>query len=143
MKFSEIEKDQWEELSPFLDTCLLPITGMTLAVKPFEATGWLERLRDVMDVIEIPFKGRVVTYPAWHYYSDRTKLAADLESWCSSVKKLGFRYVIVATADANLILNCPSVDLWVSPDAEGGIPQQKEISDAIRALWSGQAASTS
>ncbi|MGO4375464.1 DUF2487 family protein, partial [Paenibacillus sp. MCAF20] len=67
MKFSEIEKEQWEELRPYLDTCLLPVTGMDGSEQPYEATEWLERLRDIMDLIEIPFKGRVVTYPACHY----------------------------------------------------------------------------
>ncbi|WP_138750970.1 DUF2487 family protein [Paenibacillus sinopodophylli] len=143
MKFSEIEEAQWEELSPYLDTCLLPITGMTSAVKPYEATEWLERLRDVMDLIEIPFKGRVVTYPAWHYYSDIAQLEADLYKWCSSARSMGFRYVVIATADKELNIECSAVDLCFKPTQAGDIPSKNDVSDAIRALWSGQTATIS
>ncbi|MCF2937628.1 YpiF family protein [Paenibacillus alkaliterrae] len=139
MKFSEISCEQWEELSPFLDTCLLPVTGMTGMVQPFEATAWLERLRDIMDLIEIPFKGRVVTYPAWHYISDHSAFAEMLNEWCASVKKAGFRYIIVVTANQTLNITGPEIDLSLRPDEDGGLPLQAEVSGAIRALWSGQA----
>lgn len=143
MKFSEITREQWDELSPYLDTCLLPVTGISSAVKPYEATEWLEQLRDVMDLIEIPFKGRVVTYPAWHYIYNSGELADHLNEWCSSIKRLGFRYVIVVSASKDLNVHCSAVDLWFHPGAEGVLPQQTEVSDAIRALWSGHASSTS
>ncbi|WP_053376379.1 DUF2487 family protein [Paenibacillus sp. FJAT-27812] len=139
MKFSEISKEQWEELSPYLDTCLLPITGMVEPVQPYEATAWLERLRDLLDLIEIPFKGRVVTYPAWHYIYGKDNFAAHVEQWCASVKQAGFRYVIVVTPDKELKLKCPSVDLWLQPTEEDALPLQTEVSNQIRALWSGQA----
>lgn len=141
MKFSEISREQWEELSPYLDTCLLPVTGMTAQVLPYEATAWLEQLRDIMDLIEIPFKGRVVTYPAWHYINNSGQLAEHLNQWCASIKGLGFRYVIVVTANKDLSVHCPAVDLWFQPGERGEFPIQSEVSGAIRALWSGQAAS--
>ncbi|MDQ8735431.1 DUF2487 family protein [Paenibacillus sp. LHD-38] len=139
MKFSEISKEQWEELSPFLDTCLLPVTGIADSVKPYEATEWLEQLRDIMDLIEIPFKGRVVTYPAWHYHRDRDQLMKDLNEWCSAAKNGGFRYVIVVTANKELRLESSAVDLFFGPGQDGELPQQAEVSTAIRSLWSGQA----
>jgi hypothetical protein len=139
MKFSEISKEQWEELSPYLDTCLLPITGMVEPMQPYEATEWLERLRDLLDLIEIPFKGRVVTYPAWHYMYDQENFAAHVEQWCASVKQAGFRYVIVVTPDKELSLQCPSVDLWLQPTVEDEVPLQTDVSNQIRSLWSGQA----
>jgi 23S rRNA (pseudouridine1915-N3)-methyltransferase len=139
MKFSEITREQWEELSPYLDTCLLPVTGMPNTAKPYEATEWLEQLRDIMDLIEIPFKGRVVTYPAWHYISDSERLSEHLNEWCASAKRGGFRYVIVVTANKQLIVECPEVDLWFGPSNEGELPLQSDVSNAIRSLWSGQA----
>lgn len=138
MKFSEISSGQWEELSPYLDTCLLPVTGMTGTEKPFEATGLLERLRDLMDLIEIPFKGRVVTYPAWHYISENREFMGMLNECCASVKRAGFRYVIVVTANKDMNIACSAVDLFFQPDEEDNPPNQSDVSNAIRALWSGQ-----
>lgn len=143
MKFSEISKEQWEELSPYLDTCLLPVTGMDTSVKPYEATEWLEQLRDIMDLIEIPFKGRVVTYPAWHYHSSRDQLTKELNEWCAAAKTGGFRYVIVVTGNKELTIECSAVDLFFGPGPGGELPLQAEVSSAIRALWSGQATGTS
>lgn len=139
MKFSEISSGQWEELSPYLDTCLLPVTGMTGAEQPYEATEWLERLRDLMDLIEIPFKGRVVTYPACHYISGGSEFMGMLNEWCTSLKRGGFRYVIVVTANKEMNITCPAVDLLLRPDDLGNLPNQADVSNAIRALWSGQA----
>ena len=67
MKFSDIEEQNWEQLAPYLDTCLLPLTGLDGTEKPWQATNALEKLRDFLDLIEIPFRGRIVTYPAAHY----------------------------------------------------------------------------
>ena len=67
MKFSEVEEATWSELSPYFDTCLIPYTGLSGKVCPIEATEALARLRDFMDLVEIPFKGRIITYPAVQY----------------------------------------------------------------------------
>ncbi|MCA0754394.1 YpiF family protein [Paenibacillus sp. N4] len=138
MKFSEITSGQWEELSPYLDTCLLPLTGMSGVEKPFEATEKLERLRDIMDLIEIPFKGRVVTYPAWHYISGRQPFKELLQDWCVSAKNGGFRFVIAVTADPAIHSDIPGIDLWVKPDEGGALPSQAEVSAVIREMWSRQ-----
>lgn len=100
MKFSEVEETTWDELSPYFDTCLIPYTGLTGNETPIQATKALERLRDFMDLVEIPFKGRVITYPAFQY-----GLGEDyslLNEVCHHVKTTGFRYVIIMTADANV-----------------------------------------
>ncbi|WP_028610553.1 DUF2487 family protein [Paenibacillus harenae] len=139
MKFSEITADQWDELSPYLDTCLLPVTGMAGGEKPYEATEWLERLRDMMDLIEIPFKGRVVTYPAWHYITGSGNLPEMVNEWCESAKRAGFRYAIVVTANKELELACPAMNLSFLPNEDGSLPAQADVSDAIRSMWNGQA----
>ncbi|WJH37540.1 YpiF family protein [Paenibacillus sp. CC-CFT747] len=69
VKFSEIREEQWKDLQPYLDTCLLPITGLTGTESPWMTTEALEMLRDIMDLVENPYKGRLVTYPALHYFS--------------------------------------------------------------------------
>jgi hypothetical protein len=114
MKFSEIESSQWEELKPFLDTCLLPVTGMTGLESPAEATRALEDLRDLMDNIEIPFKGRVVTYPACHYTGENEGHAV-VEQLCASFKRTGYRYIIVVSARLTN-LTPASADLIFAPN---------------------------
>ena len=78
MKFSDIDKEQWPELKPYLDTVLLPVTGLSGDEQPWEATRGLEKLRDLIDAVEIPFHGRVVIYPAYHYIS-KTTIEDDLQ----------------------------------------------------------------
>lgn len=136
MKFSEIEENKWGELAPYLDTCLLPVTGMTGQESPPEATVCLERLRDMMDLVEIPFKGRVVTYPACHYWTEGPNFDEMLAKWCEALRTAGFTYIIMITANGSLGLACEAADLVVSPTPEGALPEQSEVSDAIRELWS-------
>ncbi|ALS27787.1 DUF2487 family protein [Paenibacillus cisolokensis] len=133
MKFSDISENQWDELSPYLDTCLLPVTGLTGRERPYEATKALERLRDVLDLIEIPFKGRVVTYPACHYGADSPALLEDL---CAGAKAAGFRYVVLVTGTFGLALTAPSADLIVAPEPDGKAPDASHVAEAIRRLWS-------
>jgi len=133
MKFSDIESGRWAELKPYLDTCLLPVTGLTGLEQPDEATQALEQLRDVMDAIEIPFTGRVVTYPACHYVGDPAG-GELVEALCQSLKRAGFRYVIVVSARLGQ-LNPPSADLRIVPDSTGSAPTGAEIGQAVRDLW--------
>lgn len=100
MKFSEINPAEWEELKPYLDTCLIPVTGLRGDEQPYEVVYALERLRDVMDWVEIPFKGRVVTYPAFQYGQD--DIMEQINAVCANVKSAGFKYVIVISAEVEL-----------------------------------------
>lgn len=99
MKFSEIRQAQWQELKPYLDTCLLPVTGLDGSEEPWQAGDNLERLRDLLDLIEVPYHGRVVTYPAYHYTDDE-QIEASLSRICQRLKESGFRYVIIALLNA-------------------------------------------
>ncbi|GMK46198.1 hypothetical protein PghCCS26_33270 [Paenibacillus glycanilyticus] len=134
MKFSDIAEQQWDELKPYLDTCLLPVTGMTGLEQPFEATLALEQLRDVMDLIEIPFKGRIVTYPAMHYMNEDSA-GALVSKTCRSLKETGFRFVIVISAKNQVGLECPDADLVICPDGDGEAPTAANVSKAVQALW--------
>lgn len=145
MKFSEIERNDWEGLKPYLDTCLLPVTGLSGFEQPWEATQELEFLRDAMDCIEGPFKGRIVTYPAFHYI-EGPSAAAAVNSVCRKLKGAGFRYVIVMTAngsvaaagfsDADLLL-CPE-----TPDGEvvGIDTFRGKAASEVRTMWESEPA---
>jgi len=98
VKFSDIEQAKWPQLRPYLDTCLLPVTGLTGREEPWQATRQLEMLRDLLDLVEIPFKGRVVTYPALHYIHQDTGRQL-LSEVCRQLKACGFAYIIIAALD--------------------------------------------
>lgn len=136
MKFSEISKDQWEELRPYLDTCLLPVTGLSGDQNPWQVTEALERLRDLMDFIEFPYKGRLVTYPAMHYVTYDESFVNQVNQVCSGLKELGFRYVIVLSSDPGLNqAEFASADLFIR--AKDGAKGKQEVRSLVEACWTG------
>ncbi|WP_410514827.1 DUF2487 family protein [Paenibacillus sp. BR2-3] len=100
MKFSDFDSMMWEENKQFYDTCLIPFTGLTGAESPVDAVAALERLRDFMDYVEKPFRGRIITYPVFQYTGD---LSLQLmNEVCRKVKSINFRYAVVLTADLEI-----------------------------------------
>ncbi|UNK20538.1 YpiF family protein [Paenibacillus sp. N3/727] len=137
MKFSEVDEQTWPELQTYFDTCLIPYTGLTGHETPWEATASLERLRDFMDLVEVPFKGRVVTYPAMQYGG--TPALQLLNDICHKVKSTGFIHVVVMTADCDLdIKDIPESALVLSQTrllASGDMPISAAVTKLISGLW--------
>lgn len=137
MKFSDFEVDYWEENKKFYDTCLIPFTGLSGLESPPEAIQALERLRDFMDMVEMPFKGRLVTYPAIQYAgSGYIEFINDI---CRKVKSIGFQYVVVITADISLLQSeIIESDLVLSQpiivDSEGSV-SNRELGVKIQEMW--------
>lgn len=141
MKFSELSADGWAELAPYLDTAVLPVTGLQGTEMPHEATAALERLRDILDLIEIPFKGRIVTYPACQYGTWTPELRSQLQVLSSNLRQVGFKYVVIVMA-----IGVPAeakeetgADMIISLDAQGELPSGTDVNDAVRQLWLGRA----
>jgi len=142
MKFSEIEQERWEELRPYVDTVLLPLSGLTGTETPFEATAALERLRDALDPLEHTYRGRVVTYPALHYASGDEALEALADELCARFKASGFRYCVVVTGDPRLHeLRVPNASAVLGPRPEANdAPSELFRSRAkrtIEEMWRG------
>lgn len=137
MKFSEVDEQTWPELQPYFDTCVIPYTGLSGRETPLEVTSALERLRDFMDLVEVPFKGRVVTYPAIQYGGESAKKL--LNDICHNVKFSGFRYVIIMTADIELSQSdIPESALVLSQPriiASGDNPLSAAVAKLISELW--------
>lgn len=132
MKFSEIKKEEWPALKPYLDTCLLPVTGLSAGVSPVEAVDELERLRDVLDLLERPYRGRTVTYPAWHFVIDNAKTREQLRELVQELKSAsGFRFVILVTLVEEFREDqaLPEADLIITPANADEIPR------LIESLW--------
>jgi 23S rRNA (pseudouridine1915-N3)-methyltransferase len=140
MKFSDINEKTWDDLRPFVDTCLLPVTGLTGNELPWEATCALEDLRDALDLFEIPYKGRVLTYPALHYVTE-DRGVEQINELCAQLKKSGFAYVITVSAKAELegILAQGNADLsfTLSPQllTESLPVEKKRIAEQLMQLW--------
>lgn len=138
MKFSDIDSQQWEELKPYLDTCLLPVTGLSGVEQPWQAAQSLERLRDALDLIEIPYQGRVVTYPAFHYIDTDDDASLLLNRVCQRLKTAGFKYVIVVTVgDPFGKMTIPAADIHMDgADLDAWPPDR--IRTSIESLWHGE-----
>jgi 23S rRNA (pseudouridine1915-N3)-methyltransferase len=148
MKFSEIAADRWPELRAYLDTCLLPVTGLKGDEPPWIATEALELLRDWLDPLEGPFRGRTVTYPAAHYLGEGDETSRRAEELCRSLKSGGFRFVVVVAPRTIFTQPVPSADLVFGPagvyrgtDVPGiphsvdSRPRGDAMSEAVRLLW--------
>jgi 23S rRNA (pseudouridine1915-N3)-methyltransferase len=139
VKFSEIAAQEWPELKPYLDTCLLPVTGLSGLEDPTTVTKALQHLGDVLEAIEVPYKGRVVTYPALHYIAG-TDFNTQLEEIVRNLKKSGFRYIIVITLHPEGTLwDSQETDLLIAVDQEQWTQQSEliksEISKQVQQLW--------
>jgi 23S rRNA (pseudouridine1915-N3)-methyltransferase len=140
MKFSDVNERNWNELRPYVDTCILPITGLSGLEQPWQATRALEELRDALDLFELPYKGRVLTYPAYHYIQSDNG-TASLNEICSRLKESGFPYVVAVSASSEHrnLLEGLHADLafTLPPELLGkALPETKQqISEALMHLW--------
>jgi len=136
MKFSEIGPDDWPALQPYLDTCLLPVSGLAGDEAPWEqadkaaATGaWLAPL-------ERAFHGRTVTMPAFHYCDRDGGDAERLRQLCLRLKRGGFRFVIAVCGHPATLPDDLPADLIVQPAEAGAEPDETGMRNAVAALWS-------
>lgn len=142
MKFSDIKEEDWTSLAPYVDTCLLPVTGLSGSELPWEATAALELLRDALDALEIPYRGRVITYPALHYCPDPDgEWGEAINQISGNLKSAGFRFVIIVSIHQNIAkFAVPEADCVLIYD-----PLQSENSkqfgimarDQVEQLWRG------
>lgn len=133
MKFSELTEEQWEENGIYFDTCVLPLTGLSGRENPIDTTAALERLADVIDLVELPFKGRVVIYPACHYSED----IGMLDKLCSGLKEgeAGFKHVILVSAVHRPELQQEQSNLVIMPDSSDDLPSSATVREQVMLCW--------
>jgi 23S rRNA (pseudouridine1915-N3)-methyltransferase len=130
MKFNECNQAEWLSLQLYFDTCIIPITALSGRETPWQMKAALERLRDALDTVEIPFKGRTVTLPAVQYRMANNELflqqVADIAGNC---KASGFKYVIaISVADELVNLSFQNIDLLlVNPDKSNALKLVSEL----------------
>lgn len=138
MKFNDIKQAEWSHLQPYLDTCLLPLTGLSGLEEPWELTTGLEQLRDLMELVEVPFKGRVITYPAVHYGKVTHGYSVSIEQLCANIKSKGIMYIILISANNDLEgITIKEANLLVGPNNLKMEPSvyRKWIAEQIVAMW--------
>lgn len=135
MRFSELNEADWPDLQPYMDTCLLPVTGLNGTESPWEAKEKVGAAGDWLAPAEYAFKGRTVTMPAYHYYDGGEGAVERLREACRQLKRSGFRYVIIACGQTSGIAGVPEADLILQPDAESAVPDESAIRKSVSALW--------
>lgn len=132
MKFSELNEQQWEELGMYLDTCVLPITGLTGLENPVHCVEKLSDLQTLIDSVEKNFRGRVVIYPAYHYISKES--THSVASVISKLKSTGYKHVVVLSTNLDTeTMNEFGADLCI---ASLGIADFEQlIKEHILYLW--------
>ncbi|GFZ89859.1 hypothetical protein GCM10008018_40150 [Paenibacillus marchantiophytorum] len=131
MKFDEVPAKDWIDLKPYLDTCLLPVSGLSGFEDPMQVTERLQHLRDALEAIEIPYKGRVVTYPAVHYVTG-VQIKDQLDAVSLHLKRMGFRYVIVLTVHKEATQwKADETDLFIAVDMDRWATESEQIKSSI------------
>ncbi|QJD82441.1 DUF2487 family protein [Cohnella herbarum] len=137
MKFSEIDADSWPDLQPYLDTCLIPLSGLKGGEAPWEATEKVARAGQWLSPLEQAFRGRTVTMPAFHYDEEGSAQSDSINRLIAGWKKLGFRYVIVVSGQALEAGDQLQADLIIQPLDGEDEPDTGRISKAVAELWRG------
>ena len=135
MKFSEFDASTWPSLSPYLDTCLLPVTGLRGTETPDEMTDKAAAAGAWLSPVEMAFKGRTVTLPAHHYYDGSTQSEEQLKMLCRRFRQIGFRYVVLVCGISGLLNDFQGADLILQPMAEEDQPDPEALSKMIIAMW--------
>ncbi len=137
MKFSEIDPRSWPELQLYLDTCLLPLSGLTGEESPAEATEKVARTGDWLAPLEQAYRGRTVTMPAYHYVAGSPEHIRKINDLIANWRASGFRYVVLVSGHA-LELPGAQADLFLRPAAGEHEPDDQEIVKSVADLWRGR-----
>jgi len=141
MKFSEIDPRSWPELQPYLDTCVLPLSGLSGEESPAEATDKVARAGEWLSPVEEAFRGRTVTMPACHYGTGGTEFVRKINELISAWKKGGFRYVVLVGGQP-MELSGVEADLYIRPAAGEDEPDAEAIVKSVTDLWQGRTKAT-
>ncbi|QTH44882.1 DUF2487 family protein [Cohnella sp. LGH] len=140
MKFSEIDPQSWPELQPYLDTCLLPLSGLTGQESPSEATEKVARTGEWLSPLEEAFRGRTVTMPAYHYGAGGPEHIGKINELIASWRNDGFRYVVLVCGQP-IDLSEADADAYICPSAEQEEPDDRTIAQSVADLWRSRAKS--
>lgn len=139
MKFSEFDETTWPGLAPYLDTCLLPVTGLEGGETPDVMTDRAAAAGAWLTPVEQPFKGRTVTMPALHYYDGGERMQEHLRLLCGNFRRIGFRYVVLVCGTPGLLDAAlgAEADLILQPSGREDRPDPEQLRKRIVDMWNG------
>lgn len=135
MKFSELDKAGWPNLQPYLDTCLIPVSGLSGHEAPWEMADRAASAGAWLLPLERAFAGRTVTLPAYHYYDGSGDSAARLRKLCAECRASGFRHVVLVSGVPGLLPADAGADLCIQPQDEGDEPDAEALHQVMTGLW--------
>ena len=135
MKFSELSREEWFNLQPYLDTCLIPVSGMAGGEAPWEMAELAASAGDWLLPLEKAFAGRTVTLPAYHYYDGSGRAAEGLKKLVAGCREAGFRHVVLVCGVPNALPEDTGADLIFQPASAGEKPDAEALQLAITEMW--------
>lgn len=135
MRFSELNENDWLNLAPYMDTCLIPVSGLTGDENPAQAKEAVAACGDWLAPVEHAFRGRTVTMPAYHYYDGSPQEATCLNDLCDRMRSSGFHYVVLIAGKPGLLFAGLKADLLLQPLAAEDEPDIDAIRAAVAVLW--------
>ncbi len=125
MKFTDFNQSIWNETSAYYDTCVIPYSGLTGNETPPRVVQLLSGLKERLEWIEVPFKGRVITYPALQYcfegFSEFTNYLIN------NLRSVGFKFVILVVAPSVIIKQECAFDLVIDDRNDDSAKCKEEI----------------
>ena len=133
-EFSEITPDKWDELKPFLDTALLPVTGLDGSESPATLlrNNWnvcviCLTCSSVLSAVEPSHIRRFILFMT----SKRRVL--ELAQVAGNLKQAGFRHVVIVTLVEELADDLTSmgesIDLVITPN------ESEQVQERIASMW--------
>jgi 23S rRNA (pseudouridine1915-N3)-methyltransferase len=135
MKFSDIDELSWPELQIYLDTCLIPVSGLTGEETPWEATEKVALTGQWLAPIEEAFRGRTVTMPAFHYDCYSLEGQNQLDRLCKHLRANGFRYIVAVCGQPLALSAQLSADLIFQPSIKDEDPDPELMRKSVTELW--------
>ncbi|MFC5403790.1 DUF2487 family protein [Cohnella soli] len=136
MKFNEIGEESWPNLQTYLDTCFIPLSGLTGEESPWEATEKIARTGDWLAPLEQAFRGRTVTMPAFHYNGNgEASRTGDINELIQNWRRLGFRYIVIISGQPLRMDETLEADLIVQPASDDELPEADVIGKLVTELW--------
>lgn len=135
MKFSELTEADWPDLQPYMDTCLLPVTGLTGREAPWKMADMAAETGAWLLPLEKAFKGRTVTLPALHYFEGPEADPGLLRRLCERCREAGFRHVVLVCGKPGFLGPDTGADLVVQPSRQGERPDPDALFGEVTDLW--------
>jgi hypothetical protein len=98
VKWMTLQKREWQEVAPYVDTLILPLYTLRMQAKQFDVERG-KQLEQVIDLLEHQCTGRVLWLPAVPVIASppSVSFSAYMIEWATELVQSGFTYLILLT----------------------------------------------